>query len=361
MNPDNRLSGRVAVKRTIYLFVRKEGNSPLKVGSQEIGHIKMEDLDMLKLRLRPAGNLAFSSFLLVILFLVAVFLPGTARGVDLITNGSFETGNFSGWTATNASSAWRLWAVSPSGAGGDDGSGYSPVPTATVVQHGTRSAWNGVTAGDNQSFVLFQQITVPAGQTASIQWIDRYQLNYTQFCGTVANPCGTGHYFVEILNTSNVVLQTLYNVNTANNTNTNTGYVTHYALLGTNYAGQTIRIRFRTTVTSALEGPGQVEIDNVRFNAPAVFNPSSAEASLGGRVLTSGGAGIAKANVTLTDSTGISRTAVTNPFGQYNFVDLPTGRTYILTVGNKRYIFPGSPRVVSLQNDLTEVDFIASP
>jgi Carboxypeptidase regulatory-like domain len=300
-------------------------------------------------------------FLLVVLALISLLLPQSIKAVDLITNGSFETGNFSGWTATNASSAWRLWAVSPSGAGGDDGIGYSPVPTATVVQHGTRSAWNGVTAGANQSFTLVQQVTIPAGQSASIQWIDRYQLNYTQFCGSGANPCGTGHYFVEITNTSDVVLQTLYNVNTANNSNSNTGYVTHYALLGAAYAGQTIRVRFRTLVTSALEGPGQVEIDNVRLNAPAVFNPSSAEASVGGRVITNDGSGISKANVTLTDSTGISRTAVTNPAGYYNFTDLPTGRTYVLSVSNKRYVFTNSPRVITLQDDLADVDFVASP
>ena len=300
-------------------------------------------------------------FLLAILGLSLLLLPQNLKAVDLIVNGSFETGNFTGWTATNASSAWRLWAVSPSGAGGDDGSGYSPVPTATIVQHGTRSAWNGVTAGDNQSFILFQQITVPAGQTASIQWIDRYQLNYTQFCGTVSNPCGTGHYFVEILNTSNVVLQTLYNVNTANNTNSNTGYVHHYALLGTTYAGQTIRIRFRTLVTSALEGPGQVEIDNVRFNAPAVLNPSSAEASVGGQVTTSGGSGISGVNITLSDASGVSRTAITNSFGYYSFTEVPTGQTYMLTVSKKGYIFPDSPRAVNVQDDLTDVNFIASP
>jgi hypothetical protein len=52
---------------------------------------------------------------------------------------------------------------------------------------------------------------------------------------------------------------------------------------------------------------------------------------------------------------------MTNPFGYYNFTDLPVGRTYILAVGNKRYVFPGNPRVVSLQNDLADVDFVASP
>jgi hypothetical protein len=300
-------------------------------------------------------------FLYAIFGLMLFLLPHNIKAVDLITNGSFETGNFSGWTATNASSAWRLWAVSPSGAGGDDGSGFTPVPTATIVQHGTRSAWNGVTAGANQSFILFQQVTIPAGQTASVQWIDRYQLNYTQFCGTMANPCGTGDYFVEITNTSNVVLQTLYNVHTDNNSNSNTGYVTHYANLGNAYAGQTIRIRFRTLVTSALEGPGQVEIDNVRLNAPAVFNPTAANVSVGGRISTNDGTGISRVNVTLTNGAGVSRSATTNSFGYYRFDEVASGETYIITVNNKKYLFTNSPRVIVVQNELTDLDFVASP
>jgi hypothetical protein len=312
---------------------------------------------MLSLRLRPAGTRAFSLFGLVIFFLVSVFLTGTVKGVDLITNGSFETGNFSGWTATNASSAWRLWAVSPSGAGGDDGTGYTPVPTTTVVQHGTRSAWNGVTAGAGQSYTLFQQVTVPAGQSASVQWIDRYQMNHSQFCSS----CGTAQYFVEITNTSGVVLQTLYTVTTPTSGNSNTGYVHHFVNLGMGYGGQTIRIRFRTLVSLALQGPGQVEIDNVRLNAPAVLNPSSAEVSLGGRVSTHDGSGISGASVTLSDSSGVTRTAITNPMGYYNFTDVPTGQTYVVTASRKGYIFPDSPLVINVQDELTDVDFVASP
>jgi len=313
---------------------------------------------MLRLRLRPAGTRAFSLFGFVMFFLATVLLTGTAKGVDLITNGSFETGNFTGWTATNAASAWKLWAVSASGAGGDDGGSYSPVPTFTAVQHGTRSAWNGVAAGAGQSFTLFQQVTIPAGQSASVQWIDRYQMNYTQFCST---GCGTAQYIVEITNTSGVVLQTLYTVTTPTNSNSNTGYVTHFVNLGMGYGGQTIRIRFRTLVSLSLQGPGQVEIDNVRLNAPAVLNPTAAEVSLGGRVSTSDGTAMSGATVTLSDSTGNSRTAITSPLGYYNFTEVPTGQTYLVTATRKRFIFPDSPRVISLQDDLTNVDFVASP
>lgn len=295
--------------------------------------------------------------LLVMAIMLLTFFFHTAKdvsAVDLITNGSFETGNFSGWTATNPASAWRLWAVSSSGAGGDDGSGYSPVPTATVVQHGTRSAWNGVTAGAGQSYILFQQVTLPAGQTASIQWIDRYQMNHTQFCST---GCGTAQYFVEITNTSNVVLQTLYSVTTPTNSNSNTGYVTHYALLGTAYAGQTIRIRFRTLVQNGLQGPGQVEIDNVRLNAPAVLNPNAAEVSVGGQIKSANGNGINNVAVSLTETNGTTRTVKTNAFGYYNFEGIEVGQTVTLTVNSKRYTFANPTRIVSVAENVGDVDW----
>lgn len=301
-----------------------------------------------------------------ILILIAIFLSvstltSSARAADLIVNGSFETGSFAGWTFTNPATIFRPWAVTGSGFGGDDGNGFTPVPTATIVQHGAFSAWNGVTAGSNESFVLYQQVTIPAGQSASVQWIDRYQMNYTQFCGSPGTPCGTAQYFVEITNTAGTVLQTLHTVTTPNNSNTNTGFVLRYVNLGTTYAGQTIRLRFRTLTTLSFRGPGQLEIDNVRLNAPAIASPTAAAASIGGRVLTNEGIPIAKSTVTLTDSAGNARTVLTNPFGYYSFADLPTGQTYVVAVANKRFLFPNSPRVISLQDDLTSLDFTAAP
>jgi hypothetical protein len=280
-------------------------------------------------------------------------LPHSTKAAELIVNGGFETGNFTGWTATNASSFWRPWTISSSGAGGDEGGGGFTLPGVTSVQQGTRNAWHGITAGANQSFTLVQQITLPAATNVRLTWMDRYQMNYTQFCTS----CGTANYAVEILNTSNVLLQTLYTVTTNSGTNSNTGWVNHIANL-TPYAGQSIRIRFRTIITQSLQGPGQLEIDAV---SAQTLQPTAANVSVGGRVLTDEGAGISRVSVTLTNGAGVSRSVTTNTFGYYNFTDVAAGETYILTVNNKKYLFADSPRVVNVQNDLADVDFRASP
>ncbi len=272
-------------------------------------------------------------------------------GVELITNGGFETGTFAGWTFVNNSSGWKNWAVSPSGAGGDEGI-FVPVPTATIVQQGTRSAWNGVTGNANSPYLLYQDITIPAGNSATMTWIDRFQMNHTQFCST---GCGTATYAVEILNTSNVLLQTLFIVNAATNTNINTGYVNHSVNL-TAYAGQTIRIRFRATVTVSLQGPGQMEVDAVSVNTMPIL---AAEVPIGGRITTANGNGIRNVAVSLTEANGTIRTVRTNAFGYYKFEQIEVGQNVTLTVNAKRYTFTNPTRIISVTEELGEVDWTA--
>jgi hypothetical protein len=91
--------------------------------------------------------------------------------------------------------------------------------------------------------------------------------------------------------------------------------------------------------------------------------PSSAPAanvSVGGRVTTSGGAGVSNAIVSLTDSgTGGRRTAITNPFGFYRFDNVLSGSSYTIAVISRLYTF--TPRTVQVDNNLTDVDFVAQP
>ncbi|MBS1795948.1 MAG: carboxypeptidase regulatory-like domain-containing protein [Acidobacteria bacterium] len=285
--------------------------------------------------------------------LLLLLLPLNAHAAELITNGGFETGSFTGWTVVNNSGYWIPWSIGTTGQTTNDGS-FTPVPTTMIVQQGTRVAYNGIAGSAGSPFLLSQDVAIPAGFNVRMTWIDRYQLNYTQFCSTT---CGTATYAVEILNTSNVLLQTLYTVTTLTNTNTNTGYVNHTANLSL-YGGQTIRIRFRASVTVTFAGPGQLEVDAVSVQT---LTPTAANASVGGRVSSADGTGLARVTVTMTGSNGVSRSATTNSFGYYKFDDVPTGDTYIVAAGSKKYLFPNSPRVVSVQNDLTDVDFAATP
>lgn len=90
------------------------------------------------------------------------------------------------------------------------------------------------------------------------------------------------------------------------------------------------------------------------FQAPA---PTAATVSVSGRVSTADGNAVFRARISLTDSSGVTRTAMANQFGYYRFDDVEVGQTYFVSVTAKRYQFV--PRAVFVQDELSDLDFIA--
>jgi hypothetical protein len=289
------------------------------------------------------------------LTLIFAYGGNSLRAAELMVNGSFESGSFTGWTTTNASNPFILWNISGSGAGG----GFTPVPVVTQPQDGTKVAWQGVACNAGSSFILSQDVALPAATTAQLRWRDRFQDNLSEFCGGSGEPvCGTVIYRVDVLTTGNVLLQNLRLVTALPNSNTDTGWHIYIANLSA-FAGQTVRIRFMTTPTVTWDGPGQLEVDAVSLQAPAVT--TAANVTVGGRVLTASGAGISKAAISMDDGTGNTRTARTNPFGYYTFDEVPAGRTYVISISDKRYQFVNPTRVVTINDSLADLDFTALP
>jgi hypothetical protein len=87
---------------------------------------------------------------------------------------------------------------------------------------------------------------------------------------------------------------------------------------------------------------------------------TAANASVSGRVLTAGGQGIRNAEVVISGGTLTEPMRVqTGSFGYYNFEGLQTGQTYMITVNSRRYLFTTPTRVVSLTDNIADLDFIA--
>lgn len=87
--------------------------------------------------------------------------------------------------------------------------------------------------------------------------------------------------------------------------------------------------------------------------------PTAADVSVTGRVITQNGRGISGAILSLTDMAGNTMHARTSSFGYYRFMGIQAGGTYIISVRSKRYTF--SPRLVSVNDELTDVNFVAEP
>jgi hypothetical protein len=150
---------------------------------------------------------------------VPVTLTVNAAGTELIVNGGFEAG----------SSPWVL-----SGA---------TVSTAATPHSGLAFLSEG--GGNNNSHTAFQQITIPTGTTPSLN----FWLNVTSNETTTVTQFD--RLFVEVRNTSGTLLSTL-----ATFSNLNKAAVGVYTLRGafnlSSFAGQTVRIQFRTTTDSSL-------------------------------------------------------------------------------------------------------------
>jgi len=90
------------------------------------------------------------------------------------------------------------------------------------------------------------------------------------------------------------------------------------------------------------------------------FAPTAANVSVSGRVLTAKGSGIGNAIVTLTDTSGNVLTKRTNTFGNFRFDEIAVGETYIISADSKRYTFNPSSQVLMVNDELTDVSFIAN-
>jgi len=86
--------------------------------------------------------------------------------------------------------------------------------------------------------------------------------------------------------------------------------------------------------------------------------PTAASVTIGGRVLiSSGGRGIGRAVVTMIDSSGNSRTAISNQSGFYQFAEVAVGQSYIFSVRHKQYRF--EPQILSVTEENESINFVA--
>ena len=124
--------------------------------------------------------------------------------------------------------------------------------------------------------------------------------------------------------------------------------------LNTNSPFQARLVTLNTSTAAATDlGATVTSLDAIAFT-PA--GTTAANVAVSGRVVSATGSGVRGAAVTLNDGVN-TRTAITNAFGYYSFKDIPTGRTYLVNASVRRYTF--TPRVISLTDQLTNVDLVA--
>jgi hypothetical protein len=180
-------------------------------------------------------------------------------GHQLIINGSFETGDFTGWNVSTVATGgsgtpFQPWSVTPAEFGGY--AAYQILPT--LPQHGTHDAWNGFDGGGPMEFRMYQDVSIPSGVSLNLSWRDRAQWN---FCCGQTQP---RTYEVQLRNPStNAIMTTLYSFSTGvEGFYHDTGWLTHSHDLSA-FAGQTVRIFFLEKIPENFTGPAQIEFDSI--------------------------------------------------------------------------------------------------
>jgi hypothetical protein len=110
-----------------------------------------------------------------------------------------------------------------------------------------------------------------------------------------------------------------------------------------------------SSVTNAAEGDGS------DIGAFEMLAPTAARASISGRVIDRYGRGIRGAMVMVQGGDGIPKTAYSNTFGYYRIDGLPVGESFAVTVSARRYAFAAPTRFLNLADDISDLNFTASP
>lgn len=97
----------------------------------------------------------------------------------------------------------------------------------------------------------------------------------------------------------------------------------------------------------------------LNLNCTTVSVPTAAGVSVGGRVALANGTGLSRVTVSVTGSNGQIRTATTNSFGFYRFDSLPAGDTYTFQVSSRKYRFSNPTQVVSVNDNIANLNFEA--
>ncbi|MGB5013911.1 MAG: hypothetical protein WBO68_07745 [Pyrinomonadaceae bacterium] len=87
--------------------------------------------------------------------------------------------------------------------------------------------------------------------------------------------------------------------------------------------------------------------------------PTSANVSVSGRISSAAGNGIKNVIVTLVSPNGSVLTSRTSTFGYFRFDEIAVGETYVISVNSKRYTFDPSSQILSVNEELTNIDFVA--
>lgn len=87
---------------------------------------------------------------------------------------------------------------------------------------------------------------------------------------------------------------------------------------------------------------------------------TAAGVSVSGYVMLEDGRGVTNAKVSLTEADGTTHVVITGRRGAFNFGDIESGQTVVVRVVSRRFRFDEPTRIVSLNDNVSDIVFVAS-
>ncbi len=184
---------------------------------------------------------------------------------NVINNGGFESGDFTGWTATSTNGLEELTPWTVGGPGGGHWSNTSPL-------EGSFDAYNGFDGDSGLEYDIFQDITIAANSTASL--ITNHRIQYDG----LRIPSRFDRVFeIGIFDLADTLLENLYSESiTLNGAGyTDLGWNTQVFDL-TAYSGSTVRLQFHEFIPEGFTGPASFELDGISLEVTPVPVPGAA-------------------------------------------------------------------------------------
>jgi len=201
----------------------------------------------------------------ILIFLCALFLMfgvvGSASGMNIITNGSFEQG-FAGWGTVDLS--FPLWPLAVR-SGGNSGVffGWDITPT-----DGEKAASHGFDGSGPGTIEIFQDLLIGPGLSSTLTF--DYRAGWDIYYGSLARlfdveiqPFGGGDSLFTPIITANP--GTIVNDTTPLSETIDLS----------SFIGSNIRLSFISTIPENFTGPGQFQLDNVVLDVEPVPEPTT--------------------------------------------------------------------------------------
>ncbi|HMM79068.1 MAG TPA: SdrD B-like domain-containing protein [Pyrinomonadaceae bacterium] len=99
--------------------------------------------------------------------------------------------------------------------------------------------------------------------------------------------------------------------------------------------------------------------NNHNYDFGFVLAPSAAPVSVTGRITTANGNGIRNVRVMLTEEDGTMHYAITGSFGYFAFENIESGQGVVVSVSAKRYTFAQPSRFISLEDNISDADWVS--